>query len=303
MIEQLELEIEELTRKAEEIDSVPLDDGLTLPDELKRRKDRKASLEKAREVIEERYEEVKQEKQVEYEKKRDAREEQRKNGKKPRGKDPKPPAEKPPGKSQYNFTDAESRIMKAGNSNHFEQAYNAQAAVDTEGSMFILGGYVTDHANDMRELHPVVESVAPEAREMNDVYADTGYFSEAAVEKVENDEQGVTVYCAIEKQDHHRSVDDLMKKTDPVPPADDAPIKDQMAYRLATKEGREKYKKRKETAEPVFGIIKSVIGFRQFLLRGLDKVNLEWDLVTLSYNFKRLHKITGGKLIPASSGT
>tara|TARA_Y100000294_G_scaffold122311_1_gene113743 strand:+ start:71 stop:1474 length:1404 start_codon:yes stop_codon:yes gene_type:complete len=304
MIEQLELEIEELTRKAEEIDSAPLDDGLTLPDEIKRREDRKKSLEKAREVIEERYEEVRQEKQAEYEEKRDARENQRNNGKKPRGKDPEPPADNPPGKSQYNFTDAESRIMKAGSGNHFEQAYNAQAAVDIEGSMFILGGYVTDHANDKRELQPAVESVAPEVREMSDVCADTGYFSEAVVEKIENDEQGVTVYCAIEKQDHHRSVDDLMKKTDPEPPAaDDAPIKEQMAYRLATGEGREKYNKRKETVEPVFGIIKSVMGFRQFLLRGLEKVNLEWDLVTLSYNIKRLHKMTGGKLIPASSGT
>ena len=303
MIEQLELEIEELTRKAEEIDSAPLDDGLTLPDELKRREDRKESLEKAREVMEERYEEVRQQKQREYEKKRDAREDQRNNGKKPKGKDPEPPADKPPGKSQYNFTDAESRIMKAGNSNHFEQAYNAQAAVDIEGSMFILGGYVTNHANDKQELHPAVKSVAPESREISDVCADTGYFSEAAVEKVEKDEKGVTVYCAIEKQDHHRSVDDLMKKTDPLPPADDAPMKEKMAHRLTTGEGREKYKKRKETVEPVFGIIKSVMGFRQFLLRGFEKVNLEWDLVMLSYNLKRLHKMTGGKLVPASSGT
>jgi len=300
MIAQLELEIEKLTRKAEEIDSAPLDDGLTLPDEIKRRKDRKASLEQAREVIEKRYEEVKQQKQADYEEKRSSREEQRKNGKKPRGRDPKPPSDNPPGKSQYNFTDAESRIMKAGNSNHFDQAYNAQAAVDTEGSMFILGGYVTDHANDKLELHPAVKSVVPLSRQISDVCADTGYFSESAIQEVEEDEKGPTVYCAVGKQDHHRTVDDLMKKTDPLPPADDAPMKEKMAHRLLTRVGREKYKKRKETVEPVFGIIKSVMGFRQFLLRGLDKVNLEWDLVTLSYNFKRLHRITGGKLIPAS---
>ena len=302
MIEQLELEIEELTRKAEEIDSAPLDDGLTLPDELKRREDRKASLEQAREVIEKRYEEVKQQKQADYEEKRNAREEQRKSGKKPRGRDPEPPADNPPGKSQYNFTDAESRIMKAGNSNHFEQAYNAQAAVDTEGGMFILGGYVTDHANDKLELHAAVKSVARGSREISDVCADTGYFSESAIEEVEDDEKGPTVYCAVGKQDHHRTVDDLMKKADPLPPGDEAPMKEKMAHRLLTSEGREKYKKRKETVEPVFGIIKSVMGFRQFLLRGLDNVNLEWDLVMLSYNFKRLHKITGGKLIAASSG-
>ena len=105
------------------------------------------------------------------------------------------------------------------------------------------------------------------------------------------------------KQDHHSTVDDLIKKPDSLPPAEDAPMKEKMAYRLTTGEGRETYKKRKETVEPVFGIIKSVMGFRQFLLRGLEKVNVEWDLVMLSYNFKRLHKMTGGKLIPASSGT
>ena len=73
-----------------------------------------------------------------------------------------------------------------------------------------------------------------------------------------------------------------------------------MSHRLKTKEGKNTYKKRKETVEPVFGIIKSVMGFRQFHLRGLDKVNLEWNLVTLAYNFKRLHKLTGGSLLPAS---
>lgn len=71
---------------------------------------------------------------------------------------------------------------------------------------------MTDCVNNKQELHPAVKSVTPEVREMGDVYADTGYFREAAVEKLENDEQGVTVYCAIEKQDSHRNVDYLMKK-------------------------------------------------------------------------------------------
>ena len=99
-------------------------------------------------MIEERYKEVQEQKQAEYESKMKARNAQRKKGKKPRGKDPKPPSDSPPDKTQFNFTYSESRIMKAGNSKHFEQAYNAQAAVDTEGSILVLGEYVTDHAND-----------------------------------------------------------------------------------------------------------------------------------------------------------
>ena len=300
MIEQLELEIEKLTRKAEEIDNTPLEDGLTIPDEIIRREDRKASLEKARKVIEERYKEVQDQKLSEYESKIKARNAQRKKGKKPRGKDPKPPSNNPPDKSQYNFTDSESRIMKAGNSKHFEQAYNAQATVDTEGSMLVLGEYVTDHANDKLELNPVVKSVAPEIREVNDALADTGYFSESVVLKLEAGGQGPTVYCAIEKQNHHRTVEDLLKKEDPPASSVDASVKEIMTHRLKTKEGKNKYKKRKETVEPVFGIIKSVMWFRQFHLRGLEKVNLEWNLVTLAYNFKRLHKLIGGSLVPSS---
>ena len=181
----LENEIEELTRKAEEIDRAPLNDGLTLPDEIKCRADRKKALEKAREVIEERYKDTRAQKQTEYEKKKRDWDDQRKNGKSPRGRDPKPPKEDPPDSSQFNFTDDESRIMKAGNSKHFEQAYNAQAAVDTEGSMLVLGEYVTNHANDKLELNPAVKSVAPEIRKVNDAPADTGYFSEKAVLELE----------------------------------------------------------------------------------------------------------------------
>ena len=302
MIEQLEKEVEELTRKAEEIDNKPLDDGLTLPDEIKRREDRIKSLKEAREAIESRYEDAKAQKQAEYEEKKKDRDDQRKNGKPPRGNDPKPPAENPPDKSQFNFTDDESRIMKAGNSNHFEQAYNAQAAVDTEGSMLILGGYVTNHANDKRELLPASHSIDPEVRTVTDICADTGYFSKEAVLAVENDGKGPTVYCAVEKQSHHRTVEDLLKKPEPVPPNKDASVKEVMIYRLKTAEGRTKYKERKETVEPVFGVIKSVLGFRQFLLRGLDKVNIEWDLVMLAYNLKKLHKLTGGSVAPASTG-
>lgn len=296
MIAQLELEIEALIQNAEHADSAPLDDGLILPDEIKRRQDRKTALEEARRIMEARYAEAKAEKQREYEAKMAERDRQRKNGQKPKGQDPQPPSATPPDDQQYNFTDAESRIMKAGNGQHFEQSYNAQAVVDTEGSMLILGQYVTDHANDKRELKPGIASVDPAIREVDTVCADTGYFSEKAVAEIENDGNGPTVYCAVKKQGHHRTVADLEKKAEPVLLSKDASGKEKMIYRLKTKAGRSIYKKRKETVEPVFGIIKTVLRFQRFLLRGVAKVAVEWDLVTTAYNFKRLHKLCGGSL-------
>ena len=279
-----------------ETDETKAPDGLVLPDEIKRREDRKAALERACRTMEERYEETRREKEREYAAKKAKRETERQAGKKPRGKEPQPPSETPPDDMQYNFTDEESRIMKAGNGKHYEQAYNAQAAVDTEGSMLIVGQYVTAHANDKQELPVAAASVDPAIREVDTVCADTGYFCEKAVLEVEDDD-GPMVYCAVEKQSHHRTVEDLLKKAEPVPPPDDAPVKEKMAFRLKTQAGRTVYKKRKETVEPVFGIIKTILGFRGFLLRGLDKVSIEWDLITAAYNFKRLHKLCGGNLL------
>jgi transposase len=291
MIRQLELDIEKLVKKAEDADSAPLETGLSLPEEIRRREDRKAALAEARKVIEERYKDIRAEKQREYEEKKKARDEQRRSGKKPRGRDPQPPAENPPDAMQFNFTDNESRIMKAGSGDHMEQAYNVQGVIDTEGSMLFLGGYVTNHANDKRELVPAAAAVSAEVRDISEVCADTGYFSEEAVTKVESSGSKPTVYCAIERQSHYRSVEDLQAKPDPEPLPESASVKDVMARRLATSEGRKKYKVRKETIEPAYGIVKSILGFDQFLMRGLAKVSIEWDLVMLAYNCKRLHRL------------
>lgn len=294
MIKRLEDEIEELTKKAENADNKPLMDGLTVPEEINRRKTRKEALKKAKQVIEDRYQEALEEKQKEYEEKKNKRDKQRKDGKKPRGPEPKPPSETPPDKMQYNFTDEESRIMKAGNSKNFMQAYNAQAVVDIEGSYLILSKYITAHVNDKLELFPCVASVDSRIREVTDVLSDTGYFSKEAVESVENNGKGPIVFCAVKKTGHHRTVQDLEEKPEPVVPPADSSVKEIMEHRLKTRVGRERYKLRKETVEPVFGIIKHVMKFKQFLLRGEQKVGLEWDLITLAYNFKRLHKINKG---------
>lgn len=299
-IEQLKLEVEELTAKAEQMDSTPLEDGMTIPDEIKRRKQRIAKLSEAQKIIEMRYKEVKKSKQEDYEEKMKKRKKLEKEGKKPRGKAPTAPSDNPPDKAQFNFTDSESRIMKAGNSSHFDQCYNAQAAVDAEGSMLVLDQYVTEHVNDKLELSKISGDMDEGVRKAAWVLADSGYFSEQAVKAVEENENGPTVYCAVEREYHHKTVQDIEKSVDPPPPSPDASWKKKMTHRLKTKEGRLKYKKRKETVEPVFGIIKSVMGFRNFSLRGLEKVGTEWNLVTLSYNIKRLHKLMKGGVLSSA---
>ena len=301
MIEHLQLEVEALVKKAEAADATPLDDGLSIPKEIARREDRMARLKKAKAVIEERFEQVRREKQADYDAKMKAREESTREGKKPRGRKPKPPAKKPEDKAQYNFTDADSRIMKAGKSEAFEQSYNAQAAVDVEGSYLILGKRVTNLSNDKKELKPTLDSVDEAVRQVDEALADSGYFSEAAVEEIESDGK-TTVYAAVEKQAHGRTVAQLEKGKHPPPPDDNASMTEQMRWRLRTRKGKERYKLRKQTVEPVFGIIKEAMGFRQFHLRGSPKVELEWDLVTLAYNMRRMFKLVGEKSLPQPGG-
>ena len=289
MIKQLELEIEELVKKAEEADSSNKDNGLSIPEEIRRRENRVEALKKAREIIEERFEETKAEKRAEYESKMAKREETKRNGKKPRGKEPQPPPETPEGKAQYNFTDPESKIMKAGNGQHYEQCYNAQIGVDIQ-SMLIAGGYVTNNCNDKNELSKVINSIESSIRQVDTVAADTGYLNEKEILKIEGS-SNITVYCAVGKQNHHKTLEELFNQNEPSPPKDEALFKAKMEYRLKTKIGKEIYKKRKQTVEPVFGIIKQVLGFRTFMLRGLKKVSTEFELVKSTYNIKRLFNL------------
>ena len=201
LIGEAEKEVEELLAKAEDADRRPLEDGLRIPEEIALREERKAALKEALAAMEGSYEEVRKVEQAEYERKVKAREErEEETGKKPGGKAPRPPAEEVPEKSRYTFTDPESRIMKAGNGQHFEQSYNAQAAVDTE-TMLIVGEYVTNHGNDKQELKAIEGSVDA-VYTAETVSADTGFFSEEAVKEVERrDEQGVAagpvVYCCL----------------------------------------------------------------------------------------------------------
>ncbi len=291
MIAQLELEVNQLLERAQQAEAQESQEPLDIPAELKRRENRKAALQKARQIIEERAKEMAAAQQADYEAKQAARQQQRDAGKKPRGKEPKPPSAEPEPKAQYNFTDPQSRIMKAGSGNHFEQAYNAQAAVDQ--AMLIVGERVSEAPNDKEELAPTVAAISPVvAAEVKAVLADSGFYSEAAVAAVEQNADGtpsgLTVYAAVEKHSHHKTVEDLLPQAEPDAPGSEAGAKEKMAHRLKTEKGKALYKLRKQTVEPVFGIIKEVMGFRRFLLRGRAKVSLEWTLVCVSYNLKRL---------------
>ena len=300
LIAQLQLEVQELVTRAEQADTHEAKETLDIPAELTRRETRMDALKQARQVIEARAKELAAAHQVEHQAKVAARQSQRATGKKPRGPEPQPPSETPDPKAPYNFTDPESRIMKAGNGQHFAQAYNAQAAVDE--AMLIVGQRVSDAPNDKQELVPTVQAISPVvAGDVHAVLADNGFYSSTAVQAVEQTPDGtpsgLTVYAAVAKQSHHKTVADLLPSPEPLPLAADASPKEKMALRLQPSAGKTLYKLRKQTVEPVFGIIKSVLGFRQFLLRGREKVALEWLLVCVSYNFKRLFTLKN--LLPA----
>lgn len=292
MIAQLELEVAQLMERAQQAQARENQETLDIPAELVRREKRVAALQEARQVIEERARAMAAAQQPQYEAKVAARKQQRDEGKKPRGKGP--PRGTPDPKAQFNFTDPQSRIMKAGSGPHFEQAYNAQAAVDE--AMLIVGQRVSDAPNDKQELAATVAAISPMvAPEVEAVLADSGFYSEAAVRAVEQNPDGTNtgrkVYAAVEKQSHHKSVADLLPQPEPAAPGPQASAQEVMAHRLRTTAGKTLYRLRKQTVEPVFGIIKAVMGFRQFLLRGRAKVELEWTLVCVSYNLKRMFRL------------
>jgi transposase len=294
-IAQLELGVQQLLAKAEHADATPLQDGLTIPEEITRRQERKAALAQARAEIEARAHARYTAQLAEHEQKLAERAAKKERGERVGGKPAKPPTPTPQPGDQYNFTDPESRIMKAGNGNHFEQSYNAQAVVEVE-SRLILGQRVSQAPNDKQELVPTLAAIPVIAGPVVAALVDSGFFSAAAVAQIEQSAAPTRtlVYAAVEKTGHHRSVADLEVKPDPVPPGPAASVQEVMRYRLKTPAGKALYKLRQQTVEPVFGIIKSVLGFRQFQLRGRAKVSVEWTLVCLAYNLKRLHRLGAG---------
>ena len=245
-----------------------------------------ASLAQAKAVLAARAQVRDAQEQAEYERKLAVRKEkEQKSGKKSRGRPPKPPSPGPREKDQYNFTDPESRIMKNGNNKAFEQSYNAQAAVEHE-SRLIVGNRLSNHPNDKQEAVPTAQSIPSALGRPEAAALDNGYFGPDSIYGLE--EMGIDPYIAIGRDDHHVDWRTFFEG-EPEPPPENADHKVKMAYKLRTQAGKAIYKLRKSTVEPVFGIIKEVMGFRQFSLRGLIAAAGEWNLVCLAYNLKRLH--------------
>ena len=291
-IAKYEKEVEELLKEAEKIDNT--ENEVNLPEEIALREKRVRVLKDAVKQMEEVQNEIYEHEKEEYERKLKEREYNSQNeGKpKPRGRKPEEPEYKVDDKSQVNFTDSESRIMKFGNSKNFEQGYNLQAAVDTD-TMMIVGTYPTQKCNDKSELKNCVESIPEKVEKEEKVFvcADTGYFSSTLIEKTEKEHPDVKVICATERMPHGKSVEQIFEKLPerlPQEKSGEGMTTEKMRARLKTEEGQRIYSKRKTTVEPVFGIIKRIMGFRQFLMRGLENIGIEWDLVTISYNISRM---------------
>jgi len=283
---QLKAEVAKLLAKAEAADQADVPDGMSIPEELARRETRLEQLAVARAKIEARAKERLARDEAEYAAKLAAREAKTgAMGGKPRGKPPEPPVEGPLPTDQINLTDEESRIMPVAGGG-FEQCYNGQAVV-AAGSLLVVAAEVVQAANDKQQLQPMLNKLAVLPGALGNVetlLADNGYFSAANVTACAA--AGIDPLIAMGRQPHYPSLAERFEDTPP-PPENPTPV-EAMAYRLKTPDGRKLYALRKQVPEPVFGIIKSVLGFRQFLLRGLDRVQGEWSLVTMAWNMKRL---------------
>jgi transposase len=283
---QLKAEVQELLALAEQADQADLPDGVSLPEEIKRREDRLAAMAKAKAKIAARAAERYAQERAEYDEKMAHRAAKEKDtGKKPGGRVPKAPEPGPKDSDQINLTDEESRIMPVAGGG-YEQAYNAQAAVDA-ATMLVVATGVTQAPNDKEQVEPMLKTLDAQAETLGAVerlMADTGYSSDTNIKACEA--AHIEPLIAVAKEEHHPGWRE--RHSEPAAlPAEATPMQ-AMAHRLKTKAGRAAYALRKQTVEPVLGIIKSVMGFRQFLLRGLEKVTGEWSLVCLAWNIKRM---------------
>jgi len=290
--QSLRAEVEELLVLSEKADRGELPPGLDVLIEIALREERLLNLEQAKAVLEARAQERYEAEQAEYEAKmREREEEAKQTGRKPKGRAPQPPtATGPEAKDQYNFTDPDSRIMKNSTDKGFNQHYNAQVAVDQE-SMLIVGNTLSNHPTDREEALPTVDAIPAKVGKPKAAALDNGYWSLPNVAGL--DERRIEPYIATGRDSHHQSWQERFAQ-EPEPPDESASLIVQMAYKLKTAIGKLIYGLRKSTAEPVIGIIKETLGFRQFSLRGLVAVAGEWCLVCLAYDLKRMHSLVTG---------
>src|SRR5947209_13122648 len=286
---QLRTEVEELFALSEQSDQPEAPDGLVVRDEIARREDRLARLAEAKAVLEARAEERAAAEQAEYAAKLAQREErERTTGRRPGGRPPTPPVLGPRDGDQYNFTDPESRIMKNPTNVGFEQDYNAQVAVD-QGSLLIVGWALSNHPNDSQEAEPTLEAIPSAIGTPEAAALDTGYIGPATL--LACAKRSIEPYIATGRDPHHPSWQQRFAPL-PDPPPEAPSTQVNMASQQRTALGKAIYGARKSTVEPVIGIIKEVLGFRQFSLRGIQAAAGEWCLVCLAFNLKRFHTLS-----------
>ena len=287
---QLKAEVNELFSLGEQADQneIQLPEELIIEDEIAIRQERLANLAQAKKVLDERAQERYEAEKAEYEAKlRERREKASKNQRKPKGPEPKPPEPGPGDKDQYNFTDPDSRIMKNSTNTGVDQHYNVQVANDQE-SLLIVAHALSNHPNDKQEAVPTLSAISPEIGKPKAAAMDNGYFSQTNIDACEK--LGIDPFIATGREPHHLDWHTFFQELSD-PPVEDASAKVKMAYKLQTEIGQAIYRLRKSTVEPVIGIIKEILGFRQFSLRGLEAVAGEWCLVCLAFNLKRMHTL------------
>ena len=292
--EQLKLDIAELMEEAGKAD-LSDEEADRLPKEIARRENLSEKMDQAIEELKARAAKRQEIEQAKYAEKLKKREEYEKNtGKKPPGRAPQEPDIKPEDSNeQCNLTDPDARVMRKNKRSGFTESYNCQAGVDTDGSQLIIGNHVSQSPSDSGELEPGIESIDERTGTPQSVSTDAGYVNADMIERMQ-DERNIEVYCSVHREDAHSE-----RHYDYRPPQETErptkPIKDprliKMGEKLKTEEGKQIYSRRNHTVETAFGIIKEVMGFRGFLLRGIEKVRGEWELVCLTYNLKRLHNL------------
>jgi len=291
----LHAEVEELFALGERADAEEWPEGLVVSTEVAFRQVRLARLAEAKAVLEARARERDVIEAAAYEAKlRERAARANVAGRRLGGKPPKPPTPGPRATDQYNFTDPESRIMKQSSSQGFEQDYNGQVAVD-HGSLLIVDASLSNHPNDHAEVEPTLAAIPPALGTPAAATRDAGYFGPATREALA--QRGIEPYIATGRDPQHASWKERFADEPALPPANASPAV-QMAYTLKTALGKAIDGARKSTVEPVIGIMKEVLGFRQFSLRGQAAAAGEWCLVCLAFNCKRLHTLSRASLCP-----
>ena len=283
---QLQAEVEALLDKSQTEAGASFRD-IDIPQEVQRRQERLEKIAQVKTEIEARAQARYEREKAEYEAKlRERATKEKVRGRKLGGKQPKAPEAGPKAKDQVNFTDSESRIMPTSGGG-FEQAYNAQASVDID-TMLIVGNHISQKPNDKQEVEPALAQLNQLPETLGLKALDSGFFSEDNAQRLVENE--IEAYIACGRQSHNLTLEERLAIA-PEPP-ENPDVVTAMKHRLKTEVGKQFYAKRKSTVEPVFGIIKEVMGFRRFLLRGLNAVTGEWTLVCIAFNLKRLGRLS-----------